>query len=61
MTAPLWGLLLFVFFSPGDAIPLYLLVTVVAVAAHVLMVRSAREPVKTGEGGLVGRSATVVR
>ena len=60
MTAPLWGLLLFVFLPIGVAAPLYLFVAVIGVASHVLMVRAAREPVMTGSEGLIGMTATIV-
>ena len=60
MTAPLWGLILFVFLPLGTAMPVYVAVAALGIWSHVLMARARQRPVATGAQGLVGRTATVV-
>jgi membrane protein implicated in regulation of membrane protease activity len=60
MTAPLWGLVLFLFLPLGIALPVYVAVAALAIWSHVLMRRAARRPAATGAEALLGRTRTVV-
>lgn len=60
MSAPLWGLLLFLVAPLRTALPLYVVLAGLGAGSHVLMRRAARRRVVTGTEGLVGATATVV-
>ncbi len=60
MTAPVWGLVVFLVLPLGAALPIYVAGSLLALWSHVLMRRASRQPVETGAEALVGSAATVV-
>jgi membrane-bound serine protease (ClpP class) len=57
---PVLGLLVFWLLPVPTAIPVYVLIVLVSIAAYVAVARAMRSPVETGAEGIVGRTGEVV-
>jgi membrane protein implicated in regulation of membrane protease activity len=60
MFAPLFGLPVFWFLPPAEAVPVYLVCVALSAWMFWLMRRNKRYPVVTGREGMIGREAEVV-
>ena len=60
MVAPLLGLLLFHFLPWGTALPIYLVILVIAAFCYIIMFQSMRAKAKTGLKAMIGGEALVM-
>jgi len=61
MVLPILALLLFHYFSLDTALPIYIVIMIVAGYCYVVMIQSMRTKAKTGFDALVGKEALVVK